>query len=298
MEDSAVDVVGRLLALGANQDDVIELFHYVQPDVAFREGAGSVCQFVVDMEVALVVLDSTGEAFTLDNVQPNADEEVARWFRDMPKRLANLGPAVLILDHLPKAGSNDLFPVGSHRKRSGITGAQYLQERITPFSKEKAGASKLVCAKDRHGHFAHGEKVAILHVTPESGAVRIAFTAPDSTERAESGDFRPTEYMERISRALATADGAQSTRGIQELVGGNKGHVQIALTRLLDEGHVAVGAGPRNAKLHTLLRPFHATNSDRPPTVPMRPHGDGEATVPTVPLLKGTGDGHGRFGVD
>lgn len=266
LEDSPLDVLGRLIALGADPASIAERFHYVQPELPFLEGALAIIELIRDRDIALVVIDSTGEALALEGVQPNADEEVARWFLEVPKRLAKLGPAVLILDHLPKAGGGDLMPIGSHRKRASINGAQYLQEPMTPFSKEKAGASKLVCAKDRHGTYARGEKVAILHLTPtDGGSVRISLTGPDAAERTEEGKFRPTGYMERVSKALELAKEATSFNGICERVEGKRALLRQAVDALISDGYLATAPGPRNSTLHRLIRPFRETTDAREP---------------------------------
>src|SRR5690606_3665542 len=109
----------------------------------FRDGGQALLDLVAAVDPALVVVDSTGEALSLEGANPNADEDIAAWFREVPKRIARSGPAVLLLDHMPKSSDSDLWPIGSQRKRAAIDGAQYLQEVVTSFSREKAGVARL-----------------------------------------------------------------------------------------------------------------------------------------------------------
>src|SRR5690606_21078951 len=98
-------------------------------------------------------------------------QEVARWFKTWPRRIArhHCAPAVVVLDHLAKAGDTGLWPIGSQRKRAAIDGAQYIQRvgRGRGFSRKRAGSATLTCAKDRGGHYQAGQKVAELVVTPD-----------------------------------------------------------------------------------------------------------------------------------
>lgn len=276
LEDSPADVITRLLALSVPPEKIIEHFRYVQPETAFAEGAGGFLNAVTDAR--LVVIDSTGESLSIEGLNPNADEDIAAWFRSVPKRIAKLGPAVLVLDHMPKSSDSDLWPIGSQRKRAAIDGAQYLQEVMVPFSREKAGAARLVCAKDRHGTYARAQRVAVLQVTPDNGTVRLGLHAPEGASAA-SGSFEPTALMEKVSRALEGAAGPCSYRGILERVEGKKEYIRRAVDALIASGHVTTTPGPRNSIEHTSARPYRDGEHSTPEMTP-------EASV-TVPVPKG-----------
>ncbi|WJL95878.1 AAA family ATPase [Microbacterium sp. ET2] len=264
-EDSPRDVVGRLINLGADPADITARFHYVQPEAPFVVGADTLLELIHQHDVTLVIIDSTGEAMSMDGAQQNADEDVTRWFQQVTRRIARQGPAVVVLDHLPKAGGSDLMPIGSQRKRSAINGAQYLQETLTSFSKQKAGAARLKVAKDRNGDNSTGDTVATLHVTPIGGGnVRIAFTAPDPGERTEAGEFRPTTLMSRVSRVVQNAPEPMSYRRILDNVTGKKDHVRQAVNVLIQEGYIATAAGPRGAILHIHVKPFEGGGTLNP----------------------------------
>ena len=249
-------IVRRLLALGVTADEVAARFLYVQPETAFPEGGEALVTFVRDFQPSLVVIDSTGEGLALHGANPNADEEVARWFQQVPRRLASLGPAIGLVDHGAKASGSELWPIGSQRKRAAITGAQFYVETLTEFSREKAGALRAICAKDRGGHFTVGQPVAVLHVTPEDdGRRRRALTAPNPEDRRPTPEARAeAAQRELASRIVALlADGqALSGNAIETALGGNRGAARAAVSRLVNEGTVSRFPGPKRAILHKL----------------------------------------------
>lgn len=294
-EDDALGVVGRLLDLGARPEDVRRLFAYLNPcERPTGADLADVVALVKELRAVLVVVDSTGEGLALDGANPNADEEVAAWFLRVPRRLASVtygtepGPAVVVLDHVTKTDEAGLWPIGSQRKRAAISGAQYMQRVVRPFDRDTAGAAVLVCAKDRHGNYRAGLRVAELNVSPGPHGVRVTL---DAVAPQAPGEFRPTGYMEKVSRALERAheDGAAplSYRGIEERVTGKKDLIARAVAALVDAGHITTAPGPRNATLHTLARPFRESESAGgtldAATAPER-----VSTVPR-PLERGTG---------
>lgn len=254
MEDSPASVLGRLLALGVPPGDAAARFLYVQPETPFTDAADGFLTMVREKAVRLVVIDSVGESMGLEGVNPNADDEVTAWFRTVPRLIARQGPAVLILDHMPKAPGSDLWAIGSQRKRAAIDGAQYLQEVMSPFSREKAGAARLICAKDRNGTYARNQRVAVLHVTPGTDTVRITLQAADPA--TDAGGFRPTGYMEKVSRALENAPEPVSYRGILDRVDGKHAHIRAAVDALIEDGYVSTTSGPRNSTMHHSVKPY------------------------------------------
>jgi len=250
-------IIARLLDLGQTADTIVRRFLYVQPETPFTDGGTALLEAVRMAEASLVVIDSTGEGLALGGAKPNADEEVATWFREVPRRIADQGPAVLLLDHTAKANGGELWPIGSQRKRAAINGAQFYIETLAPFSRDRAGAAKLICAKDRHGHYRLGEKVATLRVTPDPDGLRITLPAP---EARTDPPFRPTTLMEKVSRALEAAPAPLTFRGILQAVQGREEAIRQALDVLTTSGHIQRTPGPRNSHQHTSLRPYRQTD--------------------------------------
>jgi hypothetical protein len=113
------------------------------------------------------VLDSLGEAFSLDGINENIDAEVAPWLRRVIRRIVGTGATVIVIDHTINnaEGDNALRPSGSKRKRAAITGSLYRVDATIPLNKGEGGELKLTCAKDRHGNYRRGETVATIVVS-------------------------------------------------------------------------------------------------------------------------------------
>lgn len=257
LEDDAAGIVGRLLDLGADPDAIRDRFGYINPverfDVAAREDLAAV---IDALRPTAVVIDSTGEALALHGANPNADEDVATWFRVMPRWIADRGPGVLVLDHVTKADDAGLWPIGSQRKRAAITGAQYMQRVVRPFAKGAAGHAKLVCAKDRSGNYRAGQHVADLNVSPTGNGVHVELIAAVEREQTSAGTFRPTGFMERISRAVEASPEPLTFNGICERVTGKRTHLRAAVDALTAEGFLSARPGPRSGVLHSSVKPF------------------------------------------
>lgn len=158
----------------------------------------------------------------MDGAKPDDDDDTARWFRRLPTAIAKLGPAVVVLDHVVKADDGGLWPIGSQRKRAAISGAQYMQTVVRPFARDRAGAAKLVCAKDRHGNYRPGQKVAELTVTPTGTGVYLALNAPAERDDAAPKALRPTTLMERASLVLEGVSVPLSLRAVLSAVRGRE----------------------------------------------------------------------------
>ena len=238
LEDHVGSYVARLLGLGCTRDQILRHLHYVSPENSFNErAAAQVCELVTDHDVALVVIDSTGEAMAIDGAKPNDDDDTARWFRNLPRRLANLGPAVLLLDHIPKADDAPKgFAIGSQRKRAAIDGAMHRVEVGVAPVRGKEGHIRLICAKDRSGYWQHGAKVADVTIVDTAGGITVRVAPPTNVER-------PTVLMERVSRYLEE-NGTASRRQVEKEVTGHSGTLRKAIEVLVVEDWVAMDPRP------------------------------------------------------
>lgn len=262
-EGDARSTVARLLDLGTPINSILSRFHYVNPDEAFANGGDALLNAVQSTAATLVVIDSTGEGLALHGANPNADDDVARWFREVPRRMADLGPAVVLLDHTAKAVGDGLWPIGSQRKRAAINGIQLYIETLSPFSRDKAGAARLKCAKDRHGHHHVGQIVGTMHVTPDTDSIRITLDAPQVQEPAADGGFRPTVIMGHITDALA--EGPLSGNQIEKTITGKATYIRRALDVLIGEGTITFTTGTRSAKIYRLTTPNSTSSLLVPP---------------------------------
>ena len=254
-EDTAESIVARLVALGATPEAIRDRLLYIRPQTEFGVTAvDHVTTICVDRDVSLVVIDSLGEAFALEGIDENKDVEVGPWYRKVARKIAEVGPAVLLIDHSTKASDNPLHPSGSKRKRAAITGASYFAEAVKPFVKNEGGRLRLTCAKDRHGNYRKGEVVANLVMGKSiTESVRLELHEPDTTERSvELGAI----LAARSAVAAAKDEGRPVTktelRGLMKIKASTetkKAGVQLAIGR----GALHEDAGPRTAKLVTYV---------------------------------------------
>lgn len=248
-EDTPAAIVARLVALGVPGATIREHFHYVRPD---GEVDAATVERIVALRPALVVIDSVGESLAVEGLNPNADDEVARWFRRFPRKVAQGGAAVAILDHVAKdSETRGNWAIGSQRKLAAIDGAAYtVTVKVAP-TRDDDGHLVVKCAKDRHGTHRRGDVVAAVHVANlDDGGVRVTVSRPEHGER-------PTSYMERVSRWLEdhALDAPHSGRAITDNVEGKAPKIREALGQLVAEGFVELDR-KGSAHWHRLVQPY------------------------------------------
>ncbi len=129
-------IIERLRSLGVHDQAIADRFHYLNPDeVPGRTMIDELLAATDALGQVLLVIDSVGESLGLMGLSEDKDLEVDGWKRFLPHRFERAGHTVLLLDHSTKAGDNPLFPSGSKRKRALISGASWLLEVVTPFSR-------------------------------------------------------------------------------------------------------------------------------------------------------------------
>lgn len=255
LEDTPHGLIPRLRDLGLTSGQITDQFIYVAPETPWGLVAAETMRRVVsDRMVDLVVIDSTGEAMAMGGVKGNDDDDVARWFRSFPRRIADMGTCVLLTDHIPKdPTAPSSYSIGSQRKRAAINGASYRVDAIKAPSLTEDGKLKIIVAKDRHGTRPVGAVAAIVTFTAGDHTT-VNITKPDSGDVAAGDKWRPTVMMERVSRHLEDNPGA-SQRTILADVEGRDGHLRKALGCLVEEGHVEQEKNARGFS-YVVVRPF------------------------------------------
>lgn len=234
LEDHPATLVDRLLNASGATPEHLERLYYVRPVEPSQWGQDVLVDAVAAIGPALVVLDSTGEGLALDGVKPNDDDEVARWMRRMARTVADLGPAVLLLDHVPKADEAALLPIGSQRKQAALTGITYSLQTRTPFSRHEAGHAVLIAGKDRQGYYKRGQVVARLDVDPHRLAGPVArLTGPPmaenvKAERKHEAGARLVEFL-RTSPETTTTGVVKGVHGRDEWLTAVLGELVAAL---------------------------------------------------------------------
>lgn len=269
LEDNPDTLVRRLIDLGVSEADIVEYLHYTRPTEPSQAGIAYLHATLADFPHTMVVIDSTGESMGMDGVKANEDSEVAAWLRRVTRTTADLGPAVVLIDHVPKASEEALMSIGSQRKSAGMDGAIWSVQGVKgmSFSRTKSGFVNIVCGKDRTGDYPKGETIAQFHFDAD----RKEFSLRDyNPAPAGDGGFRPTVLMERVARYVELNPGATG-KAITDNVRGRRDAVLRAVEVLIDEGYVSAAArtGRGGGQEYTCLKPFlDATTLPPGPVMP------------------------------
>ena len=232
LEDTPRRTVKRLYAVGASQAEVADLFRYVRPEESYTQRSRDALDQAA-VGARLVVIDSTGEALSLEGAKSNADEDVTAWFTALPKHLAKRGKCVLLLDHVAKA-EGGRWPIGSQRKLAAISGAQYTLALGRAFSREESGWSELIVSKDRHGTYYQDEKPAMLEVLTDPGS--FALTDHDGRETERSAAPRKLSQRDQVLQVLEKAQDPITAEEVATRCGFDRSGASRALNKLKDEG--------------------------------------------------------------
>lgn len=275
-EDSALGIADRCRMLHPKLAGAVA--HYRPPAGAVP--VDDLRDIIEERGVTLVIIDSTGEALAAAGCNPNSDEEVARWFRTVPDALAELGPAMLLLDHIAKKNDGTPTPVGSFRKGAAITGAQFVLENKVGFSRMYEGWSQLTCTKDRCGYYATGQVVGRVEFKPQDdGGLKVQLRRGD-VEVVDEFDSYERSVMEHVRRRMyevhgkpdpdnpsgPALDGRQTLTEIRREVGRDSGKVGTAIKSLerrnyLVIEHLKQGKGTRD--VYKLAPPdFHPVDPE------------------------------------
>jgi hypothetical protein len=262
LEEPAVGIVTRLmLDLGVPAQAIAERFMHFAPEESISAGR-AMSDELMAQNPDWIVIDSTGEALSLEGAKPNNDDEVAAWFRTWPRWLANkTGAGVLVIDHVIKdEATRSLWPGGSQRKKAAINGSAFMATPIKELGRGVEGRLKLVTSKDRNGYHRTaakaGEFVLDARQSPTTWRIEKA------EHLAEGAVFRPTRLMERISHFLEEYeddDGWATKRRIFDKhrggVGGNADGLSQALAVLVAEGFVTQQLDGQY-HLHRSVKPY------------------------------------------
>ena len=258
-DDETVHIERLRDTLGVPNEVLAERLHYYRPVAAFDDQAVEfILGEIATHEPTLIVMDSLGEFFGLEGVDEDRDVQVGPWLRRVARRLADAGPAVVLIDHSTKAKEAPLFPSGSKRKRAAITGASYLLDAPKPLTRERGGQLRLTCAKDRHGSFARKEVVAMIEFTVyPDGGLTVHVWPPTAVEASSS--------TPKAKLWLVAADAVRVVRDAHEPIS-QKRIVERMTTKVskatrlaaIEEAVAAqalkVEKGDRGALLHTYVK--------------------------------------------
>jgi hypothetical protein len=242
-EDDDRGVVARFRALGVTVDQIAAFLHYLRPDEALHDRQGRVTPGGLDLgdvlesgPFQLAIVDGVTEAMTIEGLELISNADVARWIRMLPKRIAALGAAVIVIDHVTKdTFTQGRYAIGGQHKLAGTTGAAYRFTIVRPLSRATGidpvdAVVAVTVMKDRPGHVrghAPDGKVGVLQLTawPDGGV--SACLAPPGEEGVDPG------LVGRILGYLADYDGS-STNQVEKGIEGKATAIRDALRWLAD----------------------------------------------------------------
>lgn len=266
-EDSAVGIVGRLIALGCQPLIILDHFSYVSPAEPYGPAARSILMDALTRPPLLTVIDGITEAMASNGLDPLSNADAAKFRALLPDPLAALGAAVAMIDHVPKSReANKRYAIGAQHKLAAVTGASYIVELVKPFGHGLHGMSKIIISKDRIGRIREhspGNVAGMLRLESQlDGSVLARIEPPERERRAEdSSIFRPTVLMERISETVAQNPGL-SGRAVVEMTRGKLTQKRTALELLLAEGFVTAKRDG-NSYRHFSARPYRQEENRR-----------------------------------
>lgn len=149
-EDDERAIVQRLLAIGVDRETIRQRFHYLNPEGRFTDKTYARLRDRLP-RVRMVVVDATTEALAAEGLDSNSDVDIARFYNGYLKRIAALGPAVVLVDHVTKSVEGRTQQIGSQMKKAGIDGVSYSVEPMETFTKGHGGASMVCIGKDKQG---------------------------------------------------------------------------------------------------------------------------------------------------
>lgn len=215
-EDDPNGIISRLLALGVPRrvlDDPARFLyfrlHRGLTDEAFEwyenpytgEGPEGLVSRTGFSECSLVVIDAMTEALSADGLNSNSDVDVAGWFNAFARRVAALGPAVAVIDHMglsDKSRQN-----GSQMKKSATDGVSLAVKKGEDFAPGKSGWSSIEIAKDRHGGVkthAEGKAVGrlVMPINPRDAHITEPIAMPSAEELAAATEILLTQTIEAM----------------------------------------------------------------------------------------------------
>jgi len=214
----------------------------------------------------LVGIDGMTYCLTIVGGYNGRDEnDIARWFKELPRKFSRNGASVLIMDHITKANNGaGRFAIGSQMKLGAIDGASFLIDDIKkPFGKGLRGEATIRITKDKNGSLRrHGgnykdsdrtQAIARLVVdATKVGAVTGELLPPSSQSMGAKQAEKIDDMMRRCASYIENHLNCL-TGEIEEAVTGNGKEIRDSVQRLIDLGYVEMEQVGR-AKKHRMVR--------------------------------------------
>jgi hypothetical protein len=251
-EMGGYDARKRLYELGASAAEINRI-PYIEPD---QPASGARIERLVDLNPHLVVIDASAGVYALEGLDDNKRLDVEKVSSLYVKAFWRNQIATILIDHVVKdSEARGRYAIGSERKLGGAD-VHLGFDPITAISRGTSGKYKITTHKDRGGFLKRGHLADMeLSSDPITHSIAWAFTEPVvSTD--DTGGFRNTIYMERISDKLSGELEPVSVNEVKRRVKGTGERVGDAIATLITEGYVTASEGPRGSRMLTLTRPY------------------------------------------
>lgn len=259
-------ITERLLLLGARPDHLANPDHFQLHEPEDGPALMATINHLTTWQPAVAVLDSIGEMMPMLGIKSVDNDELSGALRATATRLANTGACVITVDHLPKGtesrGSG--FAIGGTAKKRAIDGSYLHAEARTEPAPGHIGKITLRIEKDRPGRLrehARGKYLGTFTIDSTTPGI-TTISIGDESPITDTGDFRPTGYMEKISRHVEQYDHA-TFRDIKDAVGGKDNTLRAAIKALVDEGYMTTQPGPRNSTKHHVIAIYREADDDQ-----------------------------------
>lgn len=154
-ESDAASYVQRLILLRVTREQIRTHLFYVRPESSPHTSPVELAAFerMLGRPYRLTIIDGVTDSMSLFGLSIKDNDEVARWMRSLPRRIADYtGAAVVLIDHVVKSSENQgRFAIGAQSKMAGLTGAAYTVEVTEALGVGRKGELALRVGKDRPG---------------------------------------------------------------------------------------------------------------------------------------------------
>lgn len=281
-EDSARNVVKRLLLLGVTGEQVISHLHYVRPS-AKPSSPTSLDGWRETLDYAdtatLAVIDGVTSCLAYAGLDSNSGDDIAAWYNTMPRLISACGPAVVLIDHVVKSKDNrGRYAGGSMQKLALIDGISYSVDMTKPVGKGVRGTIVIKSGKDRiseieehcavswssnGSHLREAARIEINSTDPKLMRVTIARPnmMPSEDRQTKRDDFRPTGLMEKLSQLIENSIEEPSQSELFDALKSDGSSAKTAIMSkairlLLEEGYVTNRASKHNRACYRSIRAY------------------------------------------
>lgn len=278
-EDSARNVVKRLLLLGVTGEQIVQHLHYVRPS-AKPSSPTSLDGWKETLDYAdtatLAIIDGVTSCLAYAGLDSNSGDDIAAWYNTMPRLISACGPAVVLIDHVVKSKDNrGRYAGGSMQKLALIDGISYSVDMTKPVGKGVRGTIVIKSGKDRiseieehcavswsgnGSHLREAARIEINSTDPKLMHVTIARPNMMPSDTESEKRFRATGLMEKISTIIQDSGEISFNQLMHELKddgsGARRGTVKESVTTLCEEEYLSKRSGANNTIIYSSNRPY------------------------------------------